>query len=393
MQVTYRILVAVLFWAIACIPSRAEPCDSNTASFAVEFGKFVSWERKFLNGSSKTVPLPPQGVRYARILFKQLPVAGAEWTITIRDGDGRPLQTIASDHADSNEPFWSRRLYADRLKVENETKSDRATVASLLLQVVLDSPIPFYSIKGADPDWSDLYDPDDDAGGIVENFWKREGESIGMFVTTAGNNLDGFSMWTCSGVLIADTPDLLFLTNDHCGGKSEPRWTASTCRGNGFVDFSWDGDAVSRQHDCSKVVARSADLDVAVLRLNRSESDAAPRPVRFASRVKPNEPLFLIHHPVADSKKLSRGCVPVTSNITGTLNLANDFGHQCDTDAGSSGAPVLSKDGDVVGIHHTGHEKSANGTCDRLNKAVRVENIIEFLNANGLQDKVQVRVR
>lgn len=388
-----RILVAAFMWGVACISPRAEPCDSNKSNFAVEFGKFLSWERNFLNGNTKPVPLPGGGVRYARILFKQLPDVEADWTITMRDGDGRPLQTITSDHVVNDQPFWSRRLYADSIEVVNETNSDSATVKSLLLQVVLDSPTPFYSVKGSDPDWSDLYDPQDDAGGIVETFWKREGESVGMFVTTVGNNLDGFSMWTCSGVLIADTPDLLFLTNDHCGGRNEPRWTASTCSGSGFVDFSWDGDTVSRQHDCSEVIARSPLLDVAILRLTRSDSDAAPKPLPFASKVKPNEALFLIHHPVADSKKLSRGCVPVTNDFAGTLNLESDIGHQCDTDAGSSGAPVLNKVGELVAIHHTGHEKSASGTCDRLNKAVRVENILQFLSSSGLKDKVKVNER
>ncbi|MGK9264154.1 serine protease [Sinorhizobium meliloti] len=382
MSVAVRLVAGALCLVSASGTGLAEPCHTDVPKSAVGLGDFVSWERHFEPGKSRRVPA--ENARYVRVLFRQRDQSDAAWTLRIRDGEGRPIQSITS-RAVGAAPFWTRRLYADTIEIVVESEASVAPVESLFFQVMLENPLTFYSTKGPKPDWSDVYDRVDDAGGIVEEFEKRQAESVGMFITAEGNNLDGVAAWTCSGVLIADRPDLLFLTNDHCGGLSEPRWSSSVCEGNGIVDFSWDGDAVSRQHQCRKVVTRSSDLDLALLRLAPAASDdAAPLPASFAMNVNEGEPIAVIHHPSSETKKISRNCVARIADVSETVNEVNDFAYDCDTEAGSSGAPVFNVEGNVVGIHHTGHEKTAAGQCDGLNKAVRLDRIRQFLQEAGV---------
>jgi S1-C subfamily serine protease len=382
MSVAFRLIFGALCFVAASGSGLAEPCRSDVPKSSVGLGEFVSWERHFQPG--RPVNVPVQNARYVRVLFRQGDQSAAAWTLRIRDGESRPLQSISST-AVGAAPFWTHRLYANTIKIEVDSKSRASPVQSLFYQAMPENSVPFYSTKSATPDWSDVYNQADGAGGRVEEFEKRQAEPVGMFITAEGNNLDGVATWTCSGVLVADRPGLLFLTNDHCGGLSEPRWSSSVCLGNGIVDFSWDGDAVSRQHHCLEVLKRSSVLDLALLRLaSASSDDAAPLPANFAINVNQGEPIAVIHHPSSETKKISRNCVAQITDVSGTVNEVNDFAYDCDTEAGSSGAPVFNAEGEVIGIHHTGHEKTAAGQCDRLNKAVRLERIREFLREAGV---------
>ena len=63
---------------------------------------------------------------------------------------------------------------------------------------------------------------------------------------------------------------------------------------------------------------------------------------------------------------------------------AVDFTHDCDSEGGSSGAPVFDAAGRIVGLHHYGHNVDP-ATCrdtDAVNKAVRIDQIIDFLKTN-----------
>jgi hypothetical protein len=56
-----------------------------------------------------------------------------------------------------------------------------------------------------------------------------------------------------------------------------------------------------------------------------------------------------------------------------------DFTHNCDTEGGSSGAPIFTEQGALVGIHHLGFDKLSDGTCDKKNKGVHIGGILDHL--------------
>lgn len=79
-----------------------------------------------------------------------------------------------------------------------------------------------------------------------------------------------------------------------------------------------------------------------------------------------DEPLFVIQHPGGGAKQLSiSGCGRKDDALTEAETQA--FGHTCDTKGGSSGAPVFSLDGLVVGQQRAGHGNP--DITDKLNLA------------------------
>jgi hypothetical protein len=251
---TNRVLLLVASGALTLATGSAStaPCDTE-AGMATEFGVHKTWYTN-LSVSPVSNITEDQDVRSIRVLLKRLPGAVDDWTLTIRDRAGRPLQNIASRQISDDAPFWSDRLQTNFLEFYIETAGPSPVRGLEYVALSKKAKRPYYSIQGETPSWKNLF---------TENFvpllLQRRGDSIGMFIGHEGNAVQGMSLWTCTGFIIARSPAVLFVTNDHCGGNwrvSTDRWTPSICA-NAVVDFSWDDDMVSREYVCKEVVLRS----------------------------------------------------------------------------------------------------------------------------------------
>ena len=122
-------------------------------------------------------------------------------------------------------PFWTDRLPTNELYFFLES-ADPAAKIRLAEYVAMSATAkrPYYSIQGAKEVWVDLFESPLET---VDTFHRRKGDAVGMLVAHSGSNLNGFKVWSCSGFLIAGTPKMLFVTNDHCGGpwSAEDRWS------------------------------------------------------------------------------------------------------------------------------------------------------------------------
>jgi len=105
------------------------------------------------------------------------------------------------------------------------------------------------------------------------------------------------------------------------------------------------------------------------------------RPATLLDRAPQSEEVLMVHHPEALPKRLTRNC-----RVSAGVAVGGDrFAHTCDSEGGSSGAPVFDVQGRVLGLHHEGFHRDPQ-TCsatDRVNKAVRIDKILAWLRAPG----------
>ena len=85
------------------------------------------------------------------------------------------------------------------------------------------------------------------------------------------------------------------------------------------------------------------------------------------------EELFIIQHPAGETKQISMNECAVSRPVADGRAAATDFAHTCDTLGGSSGSPVFTTDGRLVGLHHYGR---GVGYWNE-NRAVRIPRILD----------------
>jgi hypothetical protein len=370
-----------LFAALAASSAAGEPCEPQ-ATMVTEFGRHVPWGRVIAAGETRRLS-EADTTRYLRVQLKAATPTSSSWSLVIRDVAGRPLQSIGPQQLPAGMVIWTDRLPRPYLELQVEADNTAGPVIETLSYVAMPSTAarPYYSVQvPGNAAWKDLYSAASEIRPL--------GDSIGMLVASEGNAISGVQSWTCSGVVIATNPDVLFVTNEHCGGVwADPakRWTKEIVD-SVFVDFSWDADGIDREYKATALETRSIADDLAILRLVAARPEAPPRrlPIRKARMDQDRDSLMLIHHPAAETKKVSLACRGFTDAVAGvsTVDQTRDFAHRCDTEAGSSGSPVLDEKWQIIGIHHLGFEKLPNGQCDRLNKAVHAQKLIDLLAAN-----------
>ncbi|NMO19223.1 trypsin-like peptidase domain-containing protein [Pyxidicoccus fallax] len=221
--------------------------------------------------------------------------------------------------------------------------------------------------------WFDLYN-----GAATEK--RPLGDPVGFLMSSYAG-----SSWCCSGAMVSPS---LFLTNWHCGGPDAflgnaaleaGVWSPDICA-DSVIDLSWDGDGTSREYACAQVVAKDKALDFALLRV-RPIGPTEPAPYARLSLDGPAAGLLdVIHHAGCSPKLISQNCALTSTSHPGWIQpTTTELTHRCDTEQGSSGAPVFDSQGRLVALHHLGFAVDPR-TCkyqDRENKAVRIAPIIE----------------
>jgi hypothetical protein len=87
----------------------------------------------------------------------------------------------------------------------------------------------------------------------------------------------------------------------------------------------------------------------------------------------------MVHHAECKRKLLSKSCRIRNASYKNwrSAGATTDFSHNCDTEGGSSGAPVFTPGGALVGLHHLGFALGDDQQCDKVNKAVHIQVILD----------------
>lgn len=351
------------------MPAAAQDC-ADDAKIQTEIGRVVQVGAILDAGNlnQKTFDHDVGELRYFRALLTVRAGPAAKWHLTIRDAFLRPIETFSATGTRPGANFWTRRLDGKSV-VSFDLQADQGVEIELRQVIVMPDKAerPYYSLQ---KQGVYRFIPLADA----ETSRRKLGDSVGMLMSSwAGRS------WCCSGVVVGENK---LLTNWHCGSPDrtlppESVWNDDICA-NTIIDMSWDGDAQDREYVCKKVLEKDEHKDYAILEITpRNGKDALRPPEVRAASVAANEQVIIVHHPACRTKQVSLSCNVVQSTHPGWRGQGTpDFTHNCDTEAGSSGAAVFDLQNRLVGIHHLQFEKR-NGVCDKVNKGVRIEEIIK----------------
>ncbi len=301
-----------------------------------------SWNPVELNADNKSSYVHTNdGDRPFRLAIE---VVGASGTSLLTINDSDSFGELANyPLADSLSPvtFLSDTLFAHKATIQLHADPQSAIRVRIVGLLVDEEPA---TPQGLAPNWQDT------AKFSAEATVKQASESVVRLVFPGVTSLSP----TCTGFVFVK-PDII-VTDRHCIAASAvySRSLITGWRPCGDVTIQFGyrelNAAPTRKVRCDTAIESSAQ-DLAILRVSYLDGATPPTPIAVAaSDLTDGEVLYVVQHPVGLPQKIAP-CNWDKDDEPVAPAGKSYFRYRCDTAPGSSGAPVLNRQGQLVGIH------------------------------------------
>lgn len=277
-----------------------------------------------------------------RLTISALP-ANRDFFIEITNAFGTVFETVRGEDLTVGEVYWTLTVPANFAEVSVYGAAALDGLAFEIDRVAFSVPGGALESIFGDNDLIGVNNYDGDHNDVVASVESAVGRLTFFVDDTARDYCTAFRVG----------PDLL-QTSRHCIRDE------ATCEGAkilfGYKKNAFNATLRGQEVACAEVIAADDEsaADTVLLRVVPTPDDEYATVAFRDSDPDSDEPLFIVQHPGGATKQVSIvGCGREDDVITEAEPHA--FGHTCDTKGGSSGSPVFSLEGLVVGQQRAGH--------------------------------------
>lgn len=318
--------------------------EANSVGFVEEVNLKLSYDKEEDKRVLNTI-VEKNGTDFFKILVSDIELKeNRSLILKIYNQDLELTSTYNSEFLSSKKFFWTDIIFGQKALVRIESEDELSEFSIKIKKIAFQSHIPSpLSVTGKDER--------ENAEKFYDNLIiKKASRSVANISFISGDKLKN-----CTGFLIGDNK---LITNEHCINDVDTCNSASITFGYEYAEEILN---FGETFQCKEITKISYELDYSVIELYGKPGEKWGY-IHLASRdpqTTPVEQLILIQHPLGKPKQISKiGCIPVELPSIGRL-AESDFSHECDTEGGASGSPILSLDGQVLGLHHFGFGEAA----------------------------------
>jgi hypothetical protein len=316
------------------------------------------------------------GANYLRVQFQPTGFEGADVAASLSfwNQSGRLVRRLTLQDLQKDKLQWSDAVQGDYVLVTLRVQNPRPETGIDIKRVAIQNETSAaLSIVGGKDDTENII--------LYKDFplvWNLQSPIARLLLIQ--NDLTA----SCTGFMVSES---LMLTNYHCV-RSQVECDDMKVQFNYYVSEIGRTEEVS-QRDCLAFDPQFANetLDYAFIEIDRDPgAQFGYVPLEIVANegdgpAASGSAILIIQHPAGLPKKVARTNCRIAQLPVDGFAPETDFSHSCDTMGGSSGSPVFTDDGILVGLHHYGF---AEGGIWSDNRAIRMSRIVANLAERGI---------
>ncbi|THV43304.1 trypsin-like serine peptidase [Glycomyces buryatensis] len=308
---------------------------------------------------SNTVELSEPGASYVKVHFERLLLTDTDY-VTVSSPDGAESYRYEESMVDD----WATSINGDTAIVELHRTARQST--SAVLGAVVDKAAYGFPEEVLDAVIDDKHDRDRPEESICTDDDKKPSpcyensypDVVDHAEPVARLLIDGTIL--CTAFRVGDRNRML--TNHHCFSETPEAQRTEVWFGYGCTSCDGSGETEPVKVGGKRVVATSKDLDYTLFSVDDFKAVKGFGSLELSDTpATRGEAIYIPQHPagrpteIAMESSVDGGNCVVKDAVYDGYVAASDVSYYCDTEFGSSGSPVLSRDThEVVALHHFG---------------------------------------
>lgn len=342
---------------------------SGNQSNTIEIGKTENVDADMSYLSSKKRVLNYPGSDYVKVHFSRMMLAPDDY-VTVSNPD----YTEVHKYSSTNESMWSTSISGESAVVQLHTSRGLVSEKLAKYGARIDKAAHGMTDEEKAAEESKNPQPESVCGNDDQKnaacYESNDPDVFAHAAPVARLLIDGTTL--CSAWRVGDQNRLL--TNNHCFDSTQQardtevwfNYSCASCKGEEpSKPVKVNGD---------KVLATDSTYDFTLFSVDDFDKIADFGYLKLADRkAKANEKLYIPQHPNGDPTQIAmdsdsdEGACRVDQPEYDGYASGSDVSYLCDTDFGSSGSPVISRDtNEVIALHHFGGCPNSGVRADRL---------------------------